>query len=142
MEQLPFIHLRSPKLRVLPGEDGELVNEGTYGKSLAVYLQTRLAERGHQTPAVVCEDWGWWLTISGLPFTCGLCIYGRRINDSDDLDLCVTLSAARGKKWNWSKFRFIDTTAEVDKLQATLRSILAEDPDITVIGEIAEMPFD
>ena len=33
-----FIHIRSAKFPVLPGEREELVNEGTYGKALAIYL--------------------------------------------------------------------------------------------------------
>lgn len=137
----PFIHIRSPKLRVLPGEDDELVNEGMYGKAFAEYLQTRLAQRGYQTPMVVCEDWGWWLTIAGLPFTCGLCIYGCRIDDTDDLDLCVTVSTDRGRKWSWGRFRFIDTTAEVERLHQTVRSTLADDSDITIVAETPDFPL-
>ena len=141
MSQNPFIHIRSPKLRVLPGEDDELVNEGMYGKALAEYLQSRLAHRGYQTPLVVCEDWGWWLTIAGLPFTCGLCIYGSRIDDSDDLDLCVTISTAKGRKWSWGRFRFIETTAEVERLHQAVRSVLTDDSDIAILGETPDFPL-
>lgn len=137
-----FIHIRSPKLGILPGEDEELVNEGMYGKALAEYLQKKLAERGYQTPSINCEDWGWWLTIAGLPFKCGLCIYGRRIGDTDELDLCVTGSSSGGRRWNWSRFRFIDTTPDAEKLHETIRSIFADDPDITIIAETPEFPMD
>jgi hypothetical protein len=41
-----FILIRSTKFPVLPGEKEELVNEGTYGKALAGYLQKKLKERG------------------------------------------------------------------------------------------------
>lgn len=142
MKSNPFFHIRSPKFRVLNGEDGELVNEGTYGKSLALYMQTALARRAYATPVIVCEDWGWWLTIAGLPFTCGLCLYGRRIGDTDDLDLCVTVSTPPGRKWSWSRFRFLDTTADVERLTQAVRSVFADDPEITVLGETLEFPLD
>ncbi len=137
-----FIHLRSPKLCVMPGEDDELVNEGMYGKALAQYLQEALAQNGYQTPAFECEDWGWWLTIAGLPFSCGIGIYGQRIDKSDELDLCVTVLTPQGKKWNWGKFRFVDTTSEVDRLHQTIRHILDSDQDINVISESPDFPLD
>jgi hypothetical protein len=37
-----FIHIRSAKFPILPGEDGELVHPGMYGKAHAHYLQERL----------------------------------------------------------------------------------------------------
>ena len=59
--------------------------------------------RGYQTPFVVCEDWGWWVTIAGLHFSCGIGIYGIRIDDTDDLDFCVTVLTPPGKKWSWGR---------------------------------------
>jgi hypothetical protein len=53
-----FILIRSSAFPILPGEEGELVNEGTWGKALAVYLQSRLQERGYDAPFICCEDWG------------------------------------------------------------------------------------
>ena len=41
------IQIRSTKFPILPGEADELVNENTYGKALAIYLQGKLAERGY-----------------------------------------------------------------------------------------------
>ena len=67
---------RSAKFPVLPEEDGELVNEGTYGKALAQYLEARLKERGYDSPFICCEDWGWWVQIRGQPFTLGLTLKG------------------------------------------------------------------
>ena len=34
-----FIHIRSSKFPILPGEKEELVNDGMYGKALAEYLR-------------------------------------------------------------------------------------------------------
>jgi hypothetical protein len=141
MNSNPFIHVRSSKLGILPGEDDELVNEGMYGKAFAQYLQAALAQHGYETPLVVCEDWGWWVTIAGLPFPTGIGIYGVRIEDTDELDLCVTVLTPKGKKWMWGRFRFIDTTNEIDRLHQTIRSICDADPEITVLAESHEFPL-
>jgi hypothetical protein len=54
-----FIHIRSSKFPILPGEKEELVNNGMYGKALAEYLQAKLRNRGYDAPFVCCEDWSW-----------------------------------------------------------------------------------
>ena len=63
MDAQPFLHVRSAGLRILPGEDQELVNEGTYGKACALYLQAQLTARGYAVLFFTCEDWG---TRSGV----------------------------------------------------------------------------
>ncbi len=126
----------------MPGEDDELVNEGMYGKSFAQYLQQTLVQRGYQVPAVACEDWGWWVSIAGLHFACGIGVYGRRRAEKDDLDLCVTVLTPKGKKWSWSRFRFVDTSAEVDRLHQTLLSICDADEDVTVLAVTPDFPLD
>lgn len=136
-----FIQIRSPKLGVMPGEDEELVNEGMYGKAFAQFLQSGLSRLGYQTPLVAGEDWGWWVTVAGLPFSCGLCIYGTRIGESDELDLCVTVSTPRGRRWQWRQFRFMDTTPEVERLHRSIRAVCEADPGITIIGETADFPL-
>ncbi len=136
-----FLHIRSPKLRILPGEADELVNEGMYGKACAQYLQSNLAHRGYSIPVVVCEDWGWWVEVKGLDFTCGIGVYGLQIDDSEDLDLCVTVLTPKGKKWNWKKLRSIDTSAEVDRLHDAIRNIFEDDVDVTIVGESPDFPL-
>jgi hypothetical protein len=125
----------------MPGEDDELVNEGMYGKAFAMYLQKTLAERGYQTPNVVCEDWGWWVTIAGLHFPCGIGIYGARMDTSDDLDLCVTVLISKRKRWSWGKLRFVDNTLEIEKLHQTIREICDADQDINVVSETPDFPL-
>ena len=137
----PFLHIRSAKLRILPGEADELVNEGMYGKACAQYLQSKLASRGYTIPFVACEDWGWWVEVKGLEFTCGIGVHGMQIDDTDDLDLCVTVLAPKGKKWAWTKLRSIDTTTEVDRLHDTIRSIFKDDVDVTIVGETSDFPL-
>ncbi|WP_417737249.1 hypothetical protein [Rosistilla oblonga] len=141
MKSNPFLHVRSPKLGVLPGEDGELVNEGMYGNAFAHYLRDHLVASGYEATDVVSEDWGWWVTIAGLPFTCGIGVYGMQIADTNDLDLCVTVLTPRGKKWSWSNFRFVDTTADVDRLHKTIRDICKTDDDVAVVAETPDFPL-
>ncbi|MFT3870393.1 MAG: hypothetical protein QM715_18245 [Nibricoccus sp.] len=141
MPENPFIQIRAPFLGIMPGEEDELVNDGMYGKALALYLQKRLSEHGYRAPRIVCEDWGWWVTVADLPFSCGLCIYGVQIGETNELDLCVTVSAAKERRWSWKLFRFIDTTSDVEKLHGTVRKICDLDSAITVVGETADYPL-
>lgn len=136
----PFIHIKSAKFPVLPGEEEELVNEGTYGKALAEYLEAKLKDRGYDVPFVCCEDWGWWVEIRGQPFTLGLCVYGGP-DLAGTQELCFTISEEPGRRWSWSRFRFIDTTSRVEKLFTDLKMILADDPDIQVLGYPSGFPL-
>lgn len=137
----PFIQIRAATLGIMPGEEDELVNDGMYGKAFALYLQKHLNEHGYRAPLVVCEDWGWWVTVAKLPFSCGLCIYAVQIGDTNELDLCVTVSASKGRRWSWKRFRFIDATSEVEKLHRTVREICDADTAITVVGETLDYPL-
>lgn len=135
-----FIHVRSAKFPILPGEKEELVNEGMYGKALAEYLQGKLRERGYDAPFVCCEDWGWWVELKNFPFTFGVCIYCGPETDGM-LDLFCTDGASAPKMWNWRKFRFVDTTAYAKKLHEDLVSILRADPEVQVLSTTLDSPF-
>jgi hypothetical protein len=141
MENLKdFIHIRSSKFPILPDEKEEIVNEGTYGKALAQYLQIKLKDRGYDVPFICCEDWGWWVELKSVPFTFGVCIYSGPEKDGPIEFVCT--DGARGeKKWNWKKFRFIDTRPWVKKLREDLMTIFQTDKDIEIIGTFDEFPF-
>ena len=141
MTSNPFLHIQSSKLGIMPGEEDELVNEGMYGKACAEYLQSNLANLGYTTPFVVCEDWGWWVEVKGLEFTCGIGVYGLQIDESNELDLCVTVLTPKGKKWNWTKLRSIDTSPEVTRLHDTIRRIFENDGDVTIVRESLDFPL-
>jgi hypothetical protein len=123
----PFIHIKSAKFPVLPEEDDELVNEGTYGKALAQYLESRLKDRGYDVPFICCEDWGWWVEIRGQPFALGLCVYGGR-SLAEAQELCFFISMERGRRWSWTRFRFIDMTSRID-----IRSLWFR-PNVPTVG--------
>jgi hypothetical protein len=137
----PFFHIRSSKLSVLPGEDNALVNDGLYGKACAEYMQSNLASGGYVVPRFVCEDWGWWVEVKCDGFTCGIGVYGLRVDDSDALDLCVTVLTPKGKKWHWAKLRPIDTSAEICRLHDALGCMFEDDVDVVLISESDDFPL-
>ncbi len=128
-----FIHIKSAKFPTLPGEDEELVNEGTYGKALAHYLQAELAKRSYDVPFVCCEDWGWWVEIKGQPFVLGICVYCS-FELAETEELCVTVSMEPGRRWSWRRFGFIDTSARVGQLNTDLREIFEVDSEVEILG--------
>jgi hypothetical protein len=135
-----FIHIRSTRFPILPGEEEELVNEGMYGKALAQYLQARLAVRGYDAPFVCCEDWGWWVELKGAPFAFGVCIYSAPAENGPTEFVC-TDGATAARKWSWSQFRFIDTAPWAEKLHEDLLAIFQADRDVEVVGVSEEFPF-
>ena len=136
-----FIYIKSEAFPILPGEAEELVNEGTYGKSLAQYLQIQLKARDYDAPFICCEDWGWWLEILGQPFTLGVCIYGSS-NLSESHELCVSVSERSRRRWSWRAFKSIDTAPRVNKLFSDLGSIFSSDGEIQVLGYPEAYPLD
>lgn len=135
-----FIHIKSTKFPRLPEEDSELVNEGTYGKALANYVQTELLERGYDAPFVCCEDWGWWVELRTAPFPFGVCVYSRPVDDEPSEFAC-TDGAVGDRRWSWKRLRFIDTTPWTRKLHQDLVNVFEEDQDVELVGTTDQFPF-
>jgi hypothetical protein len=135
-----FIHIRSSKFPILPGEKEELINEGMYGKALAEYLQARLIHRGYDAPFVCCEDWGWWVELRTRSFAFGVCIYSRPEGDSP-VEFACTDGATAPRKWSWKKFRFVDTSPWVTRLHEDLMAIFQADGEVEIIGVSEKFPF-
>jgi hypothetical protein len=140
-----FLHIRSAHFPVLPGEEQELVNPGTFGKALALYLQDKLQQRGYLAPFVVCEDWGWWVEISGAPFPFGVCIYCDQsdggMHDGRPLDYFCTDGATAASVWSWRAFRFVDTTAWVRRLRQDLAALFDADPEVELVHRDLAQPW-
>lgn len=128
-----FIHIRSPKFPVLPGEEKELVNPEMYGKAVAQYLQEKLRDRGYEVPFFCNEDWGWFVKLKDAPFDFGVCIYCWPAKDRP-LDFFCTDSAVGPKQWSWSRFRFVDTRPWVRKLHDDMVAIFRGDPEVEVVN--------
>jgi hypothetical protein len=135
-----FIHIRSSRFPILPGEADELVNEGTYGKALAEYVQAKLNECGYDAPFLCCEDWGWWVELKGAPFAFGVCVYSKP-GDEAPVEFLCTDGAAGPRQWSWKRFRFVETAPWVSKLQKDLVEIFKGDPAVEVLGVTDEFPF-
>ena len=135
-----FIHIRSNKFPIQPGEEQELVNAGMYGRALAEYLQQQLSSRGHDALLVYPEDWGWWIDLRGTPFKFGACVYSHPAENGPTEFACTDGAVGR-KKWSWKQFRSIDTTPWVEQLHADMLAIFQADPDVEVLGVSDEFPF-
>jgi len=135
-----FIHIRSLKFPILPGEKEELVNEGMYGRALAEYLQAKLRERGYDAPFVCCEDWGWWVELKAAPFAFGVCIYSEP-QEEGPVEFVCTDGAPGTRKWSWKRFRFVDPTPWVKQLHEELLAVFQADEDVEILGTSEEFPL-
>ncbi|MGD0299246.1 MAG: hypothetical protein ABSE86_19245 [Bryobacteraceae bacterium] len=133
-----FVQIKASKFPVLPGEKEELVNDGTFGKALALYLQAKLVDLDYDAPFICCEDWGWWVELKGAPFA-GVCIYSQA-GDSP-VDFVCTAGVFGSRKWSWKELRFVDTSAWVEKLDRDLVAVFQADPDVEVGGTFEEFPL-
>jgi hypothetical protein len=134
-----FMHIRSQRFQVSPGEDQEVVNEGMYGKAVAQYLQARLQGRGYEAPFICCEDWGWWVDLKGAPFSFGVAIYCGP-QKGGLLDYFCTVGPPQPRMWNWRKFRFVETAPWKQKLHADLLAIFGGDPEIELVDPALDSP--
>jgi len=135
-----FIHIKSSKFPILPGENAELVNDGMYGKALAKYLQAKLGDRGYDAPFVCCEDWGWWVELKTAPFAFGVCVYSGPKEDGP-VDFVCTDGATGSRKWSWNRFRFVDTLPWVKKLHEDLITLFQADEDVEIVGISEDFPL-
>ncbi len=134
-----FIHLRSAKFPLLPGEAEEMVNEGLVGKALALYLQEKLQRLGREVPFVCCEDWGWWVELAGAPFRFGVCVYSLPSN-GEMAEFCCSDGASAARIWNWRRFGFIDTAPWAAALHGELVAIFQDDPEVELLGSGPTFP--
>lgn len=89
-----FLHIRTDQFPVLPSEDDESVNPGTYGKAFAMYLHAQLTQAGYRCPLVCCEDWGWWVSVELKEKTIGLTCYREHDQAGDCSFVCGTSPAS------------------------------------------------
>ena len=160
-----FIEIDAPHLCVLEGESEELCNDGIYGKALAEYLQSHLSWIGYSVPWVVCEDWGWYVPAEIDGFRIAICVYGFPRQDDktananyaeyggppkelysvpvgSPLSLCVTVDTQPRRYWDWRRFRRIDRSDVVAKLNQDLIAIFDSDSQITIVRLTAQFPLD
>lgn len=123
--------------QVEPGEDDE-VNPGRYGRQLAVWLKSRLEDRGYEVEPVIAEDWGRCLMLSRKPFS--LWVGCGNVDD-------IGRSEAEPSEIVWHCFPVAevpffkrifgepDTAAALLKLNSDLESILFEETTFNLVAE-------
>ena len=141
MAMSKFIHIQSSKFPILPNEEVELVNDGMYGKALALYLQEKLNERGYDSPFVCCEDWGWWVELQSAPFAFGVCIHAWLDANNRLQDFACCDSVSKDRQWSWKRLWFVDTREWSNRLYADLMDIFQVDPEIQIVAESTDFPL-
>lgn len=131
MPQAPILSFESSAFPVIEGEDEE-TNPGIFGRSLAEWLSSQLKQRGMETSAVVPEDFGWCVPVTGQP--------GK---------LYVACSSADEKGAAWQVFAFSEgnllgrvlgnskSTEALASLHRTLKAILGESAEVSGLREEA-----
>jgi hypothetical protein len=119
------VEFRSSKFPAYEGEE-ELVNPGLWGKRLAEYLQSKMAENGIGTGEIYAEDWGWAVPLKhdAFPMWIGC---GHYQEYEDGYLVFIEPSKPTVRK---GLFRKIHTTADVERVAAILDRILSTDPQI------------
>jgi hypothetical protein len=119
------LEFRSTAFPPYEGEEEE-INPGRYGRRLAEFLHTQLAEQGLQTKDPYAEDWGWALPIVNEEFA--LWIGCGNYEEYPDGFLCfIEPSKPVVRRW---LFKRIDATATVERVAAALEKALAAKPDV------------
>ena len=134
-----FIHVRSAKFAALPGEEDELVNPGMYGRALSLYLQEKLAEKGHVVPTFNSEDWGWWVEVTGPPLPFGVCVYCGETYEGI-LEFACMVGLISRTKWSWKQWKKVDAAPWAQKLFDDLVAIFESDPQIELVAITEDCP--
>jgi hypothetical protein len=82
-----IVEFRSASFPKYPDENEELVNDNCWGKRLAEYVNDHLPKYGVATNGILCEDWGWLISLENADFPlwigCGVMDNGDT-SDEDD----------------------------------------------------------
>lgn len=130
----------SPLFQIQPGEDSE-TNPGRYGRMLAFWIKDQLERRGFDVEDVLGEDWGWCVVCHGRPYMlwvgCGNVdqavlpeAVSRPFNEL--IWKCFPVAEV---SWFARLFKRVDATADLARLDATLRDILSTQDQITFVDE-------
>ncbi|RXK53518.1 hypothetical protein ESB00_17650 [Oleiharenicola lentus] len=118
------VRFRSKKFPPYESEEEQL-NPGIWGKRLAEYLATRLAEKGIETGEINAEDWGWFLPIKTTGPAIALCC-GHQDGEDDEF-LCFSEPSTPVVRKLFNK---VDLTPQLSRLLGAIEQILASDPDV------------
>lgn len=135
-----YIHLRSARFPVMPDEVETSMNPGTCGQSLAEYVHQNLRTMGWDSASFCGEDWGWWVDLRVRGESLGICC--RRGGEAPGMcDLVCYISPVVARRWSWWRFRFVDITDDLHRLQRDLEQMFQADPEVTYVGTFDESPL-
>ena len=120
----------SPTAGELDEEHDDYINPGLFALELADFVESSLRERGYEVKFRCQEDWGHWLEIDHAgKYTLAVCC-GNAEDTENGLErhrVFVHPDKPVIRRW----FRKIDVREDVEKLSLAIRSLLADDPDIS-----------
>lgn len=133
---------KSSKFEIESGEDNE-INPRMYGRQLAIWLKSRLEQRGYSVEDIINEDWGRCLMCSRKPFMLGVGCGSAADYSAATPDTAPPLKEnvvwhcfVTAEVFFWKRlFQKIDTAPALAKLHADLAQILASEPEITLVEE-------
>lgn len=107
------------------------------GRQLALWLRSRLEQRGYVIEKVVEEDWGWCVICQSKPFLlwvgCGSMDPSGDGPGAHPLQTASTIwhcFPAAETSWQTRLFGRADAVPALSRLDAALREILSSDPGI------------
>ena len=132
----------STLFEIEPGEDEE-INPRMYGRQLAVWLKAKLEERGYEIEPVITEDWGRCLMCSREPFM--LWVGCGNVVDYDTAQRGDAPPSNENVVWHCFSaaevpllrriFKRPDTSVALSKLDQDLRTILSQEPRISLVAQ-------
>ncbi|MBX3437179.1 MAG: hypothetical protein KF861_06795 [Planctomycetaceae bacterium] len=108
-----------------PGED-EQINPGIWGKRLAEFLASRLAEHGVATSEFYMEDWGWEIPVENEAFPIFIGCSNQLEPDGNVFHCLINPSKPVMRRW----FKKVSTVDDVERVAALLDVILGAHPGI------------
>jgi hypothetical protein len=119
------VEFRSSAFPPYEGES-EQINPGRFGRRLAEFLQSRLADQGILTQEIYSEDWGWAIPVVNDAFA--LWVGCGNYEEYPDGFLCfIEPSKPVVRRW---VFKRIDTRATVERVAAAIETALASQPAV------------
>ena len=109
-----------------PGEDDE-INPGIWGKRLAEYIVSNLAQLGVETDEIYAEDWGWEIPVPNAAFPIFIGC-GNQTEPGSNKYLCLIEPSK--PKVRVGLFKKVSTEADVSRVADALDSIFATHPGV------------
>jgi hypothetical protein len=147
------VEFRSASFPKYPNEIEELVNDNCWGKRLAEYVNDHLPRHGVATSGILCEDWGWLISLENADFPlwigCGVMDDGDGEDGetSDDDSAKYALPPSTQPKlpagvnefimhvnaepgFLKKLFRKVNTAPAVERAGQALKGMIAADPEV------------